>query len=167
MAIDRTFNLTDIVRILDVKRHFVIHLVETGIIKPLQDVRGRGKSREYSFKNLIEIGIFFHLSRMGLAYETIRMILEKFNKFIESCRQPIDALYYISILGYVEPANRISITDYWRLDEETQKISPEEFLAQSIQREAEEFGSKREDFSFYLILDVSNIRRNIELLSRI
>ena len=75
MSAERTFTLSDIVKIYNVRRHFVIHLVEKGIVKPLVDAKGRGKSRRYSYSNALEIGIFLHLNALNISHEQAHSIL--------------------------------------------------------------------------------------------
>lgn len=96
---ERIFNLTKVVKIFagSINRHFVIHLVEKKIIKPFRDVKGRGKSRGYSYLNVLQIGIFFELTKFKLSWEkaaVIVAIMEKQYGFLTG-------VLYIAIIGYV------------------------------------------------------------------
>lgn len=71
-----TFTLTEIARRLKVKQHRLIHLCEKDVIQPdLQDAAGRGSSRTFSARNLLEFGLALRLREMMLPVATIRAIL--------------------------------------------------------------------------------------------
>ncbi len=44
----------------------IIHLTQTGVIKPTEDKRGRGGRRKYSWENVIELMICKELRRYGM-----------------------------------------------------------------------------------------------------
>jgi len=56
----------DIQRIAEVKKDKLVHWTRIGIIKPVQDAKGRGSSRLYSFRNLIEAMICRELNLFNL-----------------------------------------------------------------------------------------------------
>lgn len=148
---ERTFKLNEIVKIFDVKQHFVINLVQTGIIKPLKNARGRGKSRHYSYVNLIEIGVFIHLNQLNLSYAMATRILNSLHDIWEVDPKTIS---YICVLGFLNgelyPLARTNLFP--------DKISPEEavkFLIKSAMEEKK--GVNQADFSYYFIIDVKNI----------
>ena len=160
MPLEKTFKLSEITRILRIKKHFVIHLVEMGIVKPLLDVKGRGKSRVYSYRNLIEIGIFVHLTQSALPYEIVRRVTNKLGDLLKDYpRETIETIPYISVLGLLD--GRIQITAAVELFPDT--LSPEDFLRKQVHDEMKEKGLKASDFSYYFIIDVKNISRSIDL----
>lgn len=108
MDTNKTFKLTEIVKIFNIKRHFVIHLVERDIIKPLLDMKGRGKSRVYSYKNLIEIGIFIYLNKLDLSYEMANRILKIVSEYLEN--YPKYPVPYIKVVGLLDGEIEISST---------------------------------------------------------
>ena len=95
----RIFNLTEIVKIFlgIINRHFVIHLVEKKIVKPFRDAKGRGKSRGYSYLNVLQIGVFIELTKFKLSWEKAAVILS----IIEKQYGFLEEVLYVSIIGYV------------------------------------------------------------------
>lgn len=75
LSVFREYKPTEVIRILGLKHHHVVNLVEKGIIKPVIEVSGRGHSRIYSYKNLFEISFFYHLVRRGYGHNSARNIL--------------------------------------------------------------------------------------------
>ncbi len=69
--------------ILGLGRHQVIHLVETGIIKPLKDVRGRGRVRKYSEHNLKQLTAVKILMDCKIPHREIGDILREWNDDID------------------------------------------------------------------------------------
>lgn len=96
---EETFNLTEIVKIFEghINRHFVIHLVERKIIAPLRDVKGRGKSRKYSYQNLLQIGVFIYLTKFKLSYEKAMTILAA----IENEYGLLEDVFYVCVIGFL------------------------------------------------------------------
>ena len=179
MDLSKTFKLSEITKIFDIKRHFVIHLVEKGIIKPLVDVKGRGKSRLYSLKNLIEIGIFIYLTKLDLSYEMASRVLSVLKhltwietndpgsplmKYVEAHEDQTVAtkqvaesakiVPYISVLGFLNGKIDISVAIELYPDETT----PENFLSKRIKEViAEKKVKSIADLAYYFIVDVKNI----------
>jgi hypothetical protein len=130
-------------------------LVEKGIIKPLVDAKGRGKSRIYSYKNLLEIGIFIYLNKLDLSYKMAGRVLSKLGDMIEyHPKEIIETMPYICVLGYLD--GEIDITAMVELFPD--EFSPEDFLSRRVR---EEIKSKEDislaDFAYYFIVDVRNI----------
>jgi hypothetical protein len=75
-----TFHHTDILKIYPtVKVRSMLTWSERGLIQPLQDAAGRGSSRIYSYKNLIEIGIIGELTRYGFSFSHISALMRSAN----------------------------------------------------------------------------------------
>lgn len=73
---EHTFSHTNILKIFPtIKVRSMISWSERGLIKPLQDASGRGSSRIYSYKNLIQIGIISELLRYGLSFSNISGVM--------------------------------------------------------------------------------------------
>jgi len=72
-----------VAKILDVKQHFIINLVEKRIIIPAERAVGRGKSRTYSYKNMFEILFFKKLTQFQVSYENAKMILQTLGRLSE------------------------------------------------------------------------------------
>lgn len=159
MDADRTFKLSEITKIFNVKRHFIIRLVETGIIKPFQDAKGRGKSRAYSYENLIEIGIFIHLNKLDLSHEMASLVLSLARRFGGSFAKDEKGVVYICITGFVRGEMKVqaSLGFFDGGHEE-----PGEYLMH-VQDAAIKSNQdiKENDFASYFILDVRNIRKYV------
>lgn len=155
---NKTFKLSDITKIFNIKRHFVIHLVETGIIKPFKDAKGRGKSRIYSYKNLIQIGIFIHLNKLELSYEMIRNVLVEVDNLMKYHTNSIETFTYICVLGFLNG----EIHMYGRYDLFPNETLPEEFLSKCVNDHIKEKGIKKNTFAYYFILDLANIKAYID-----
>lgn len=155
----RTFKLNEITKLFDIKRHFVIHLVEMGIITPLFDVRGRGKSRIYSYKNLLEIGIFIYLTHLRLSYEIARYILGQMSEFLKGYSKSDSFVTpYICVLGFLDGKSKI----HFSFDVRRDTLSPQDFLSRLIQEEIKNKDIKLSDFAYYFIIDIKNIRYLID-----
>lgn len=153
MNTNKTFKLVDITKLFNIKRHFVIHLVEKRIIQPLQDARGRGKSRTYSYRNLIEIGIFIYLNKLELSYKIAREILLSI-KALESSR--LERISYISVIGLINGDYFLSVRS--ARGSKAKTISPEECLILDIKGKLSDGkDNKKEGFAYYFIIDVKNI----------
>ena len=149
LDLQKTYKLSEIIKIFDIKRHFIIHLVEKKIIKPLVDAKGRGKSRIYSYRNLVEIGIFIYLNKLEVSYNIAKQILLGI-KAHDSDRW--EWLSYISIIGFINGEYFLSINI--ARGPEAITISPGECLALDMEGEV---SRKKEDYAYYFILDVKNI----------
>lgn len=165
LDLQTTYKLSEITRIFEIKRHFVIHLVEKGIIEPLVDVKGRGKSRLYSYNNLVEIGIFIYLNNLNLSYEMATRILNNISKHIKHhTEETIETMPYICVLGFLDGGMDITVTEPTRFFSD--KLSPEAFLSKMIKNAIEERDdiTSIDDFAYYFVLDVKNIVSYINYL---
>jgi DNA-binding transcriptional MerR regulator len=67
MAEERTFSLSEVARRLDVPQHRLIHLCERGVVVPdVHDATGRGSSRVFSARNVLELAVALRLRDMLL-----------------------------------------------------------------------------------------------------
>ena len=164
---NRTFKLTEITRIFDIKQHFVIHLVETGVIKPLEDARGRGKSRHYSYLNLVEIGIFIQLTKLKISHTAAAQLIEAIRGISRGEPKTIEKIPYIHIMGLLNGEKTITFPFPFSQDRESSPgKSLDEFIkAELIKIEGDELLKQkrlqRTDFSYYFILDIKNIIAHI------
>lgn len=82
MASQLSFTLSDVAQRLGVAQHRLIHLCEKGVVSPdLQDATGRGSSRVFSVRNLLELAIALRLREMMLPVSTVRAITEVLRRF--------------------------------------------------------------------------------------
>ena len=186
MQKERTFKLNEIVKIFGIHRHFVIHLVEKRTIKPLQDAKGRGKVRIYSYVNVLQIGIFLYLIKFDLSYYKASAILRIVKRMFE--RGTLGGLFYVVVVGFVkEKFGRIEpmnygykpgddrhivpvLVDYYDGDSSElgpygvyDDISPEEALDRTIQYILKANPNMSKDhFAQYFILDIRNIKDHID-----
>jgi DNA-binding transcriptional MerR regulator len=61
------WTLTEAARVLDEPQHRLIYLCEKGVIQPdFQEADGRGSSRRFSARNLLEFGVVLRLRALGI-----------------------------------------------------------------------------------------------------
>ena len=61
------WTLTEAARLLGEPQHRLIYLCEKGVIQPdLQEAEGRGSSRRFSARNLLEFGVALRLRALGI-----------------------------------------------------------------------------------------------------
>lgn len=72
----KIFTNKDIQNICGILKIQIIHWVQSGVIIPFQDVRGRGKVRKYDFQNLIEFMICREINRFGIGIHAMKDIVE-------------------------------------------------------------------------------------------
>jgi len=72
----RDYSPTEVIKILGLKHHHVVNMVEKQIIRPKVSVSGRGKSRVYAYSNLFEICFFYHLVRRGHSHISAKKTLK-------------------------------------------------------------------------------------------
>ena len=73
---EKTFTLGKIQEILDTPQHTLIHLCEKGVIVPdFSDAEGRGKSRRFSMRNLVEFAVVLHIRKFQIPVLTTRAIM--------------------------------------------------------------------------------------------
>ena len=77
---EKTYSSSEIQRIAMITKMQAIHWTQTGVITPLQDARGRGSRRVYSWENLIEMMICRELSKYGVEKWVMNHIIHGMNK---------------------------------------------------------------------------------------
>ncbi len=61
------WTLTEAAQLLGEPQHRLIYLCEKGVVQPdLQDAEGRGSSRRFSARNLLEFGVALRLRALGI-----------------------------------------------------------------------------------------------------
>ena len=99
MSEKKIFKLSEVTKILEINRHFVIHLVEKKVIRPLQDVKGRGKVRKYSYANVLQIGLFLRLTKFDISYGTAAGVLSIVNNMLK--RGSFEGLMYVVLIALI------------------------------------------------------------------
>jgi DNA-binding transcriptional MerR regulator len=108
ITMKNTFIHTDILKIFPrVKARTMISWSERGLIQPLQDASGRGSSRVYSYKNLIEIGIISQLLQYGISFSQILLIMRSDEMTNLLKKESWDVIFYISYSDAEKPNTSI------------------------------------------------------------
>jgi len=70
------WTLSEAARLLCEPQHRLIYLCEKGVVQPdLQDADGRGSSRRFSARNLLEFGVVLRLRELGIPASVIGAVL--------------------------------------------------------------------------------------------
>jgi DNA-binding transcriptional MerR regulator len=85
----RTYRTMEIQELTGVPKDQIVYWARTNVFEPYEDVRGRGKSRQYSWENLIEIMICRELNRVGIGPELMAKILSHLRNE--------EFLYYVNV----------------------------------------------------------------------
>ena len=158
MVEDRIFRLGEIVKIFGCKPHIVIHLIELGLIIPFENVKGRGKSRGYSFKNVVEIGIFLLLNKLNISHERIRVILRSIDEYTGfHCEN----LTFLSVIGMFDPGPEFVSLHINTWSKEGKEATPQEFLKRSVASWKKDKHVTDDDFALYVVLELRNVIKNI------
>jgi DNA-binding transcriptional MerR regulator len=76
------WTLPQAARLLDEPQHRLIYLCEKSVVVPdFADARGRGSSRRFSLRNLLEFAVALHLRTLGLPAGSIAAILYTLRAF--------------------------------------------------------------------------------------
>ncbi|MGI8460597.1 MAG: MerR family transcriptional regulator [Solirubrobacterales bacterium] len=90
MGSGRSFTLSELARELDTPQHRLIYFCEKGVIAPeLQDAHGRGSSRVFSVRNLLEFSIALHLRAAMLPLAAVDAVLRVLRTFEEALSQEL------------------------------------------------------------------------------
>ena len=87
---DKPLPLGQIQDILNVPQHVLIHLCEKEVILPdFSDTKGRGQSRLFSKRNLLEFAIALHIRQFQIPVMATRVIILVLRKFEEKVQKKI------------------------------------------------------------------------------
>ena len=76
------WTLSEAARLLEEPQHRLIYLCEKGVVQPdLQDAEGRGSSRRFSARNLLEFGVALRLRELGIPASVIGAVLHVLRGF--------------------------------------------------------------------------------------
>ncbi len=111
------WSLTEAARLLGEPQHRLIYLCEKGVVQPdLQDAEGRGSSRRFSGRNLLEFGVALRLRALGIPASVIRAALHVLRRFErEVARQAPGFTLPGGLVGAKAPELKILIGDDRRL----------------------------------------------------
>ena len=76
------WSLTEAARALEVRQHRLIHLCDQGVVRPdLGDARGRGSSRGFSARNLLEFAVALRLRDLQIPVSVLAAIMHVLRAF--------------------------------------------------------------------------------------
>jgi DNA-binding transcriptional MerR regulator len=82
------WTLSEAARLLGKPQHRLIYLCEKGVVQPdLQDAEGRGSSRRFSARNLLEFGVALRLRELGIPASVIGAVLHVLRGFERAIRK--------------------------------------------------------------------------------
>lgn len=82
MAVDRSFTLSEVARRLEVPQHRLIHLCEKGVVVPdVHGAAGRGSSRVFSSRNVLELAVALRLRDMMLPVAAVGAVIHVLEAF--------------------------------------------------------------------------------------
>src|SRR6516165_12216810 len=84
MQATASFTLSEVARRLDVPQHRLIHLCEKGVVVPdVHDATGRGSSRVFSSRNVLELAVALRLREMMLPVTTAGAVVDVLRAFAD------------------------------------------------------------------------------------
>jgi len=109
----REWTLTAAARALGEPQHRLIYLCEKGVVQPdLEDAKGRGSSRRFSARNVLEFAVALRLRELELPASVIGAVTHTLRAFERGVRRRIgDFCLPESLRGPAAPDLRTIITD--------------------------------------------------------
>lgn len=109
----KSLTLSTIARLLKVEEHRLIYLCDQGQISPdIEDARGRGKSRQFSRRNLLEFAVALRLREAMASVATVRAVIRVLRSFERLVRTKIPGFRLPEGLeGTGAPDLRVIISD--------------------------------------------------------
>ncbi len=109
----REWTLSEAARLLGQPQHRLIYLCEKGVVQPdLEDARGRGSSRRFSARNLLEFAIALQLRALDIPASSIGAITYILRAFERKVRQQSrDFRLPESLRGAGAPDVRVMMSD--------------------------------------------------------
>lgn len=84
------WTLTEAARLLGEPQHRLIYLCEKGVVEPdLQDAEGRGSSRRFSARNLLEFAVALRLRDLEIAASFVGAVIHVLRAFERSVQKQI------------------------------------------------------------------------------
>lgn len=108
-----TYTLAEIARRLDVPQHRLIHLCEKQVVVPdIQDAGGRGSSRIFSARNLLELAVAVRLRDMMLPVSAAAAIVHVMRAMEDRLREELPGFSLVTGLADEKaPDLRVIISD--------------------------------------------------------
>ncbi len=81
-ALQDEWTLSEAARLLGEPQHRLIYLCEKGVVQPdLQDAEGRGSSRRFSARNLLEFAVALRIRELGIPASVVGAVLHVLRGF--------------------------------------------------------------------------------------
>lgn len=112
-----SWTLSDASRLLGQPQHRLIYLCEKGVVRPdLGEATGRGSSRRFSARNLLEFSVALRLREFKIAVDVIASVLRVLRLFEGAVRKELpDFALPGSLRGPGSPDLRVIVSDDQRL----------------------------------------------------
>ncbi len=109
----REWTLTQAARSLGESQHRLIYLCEKGVVQPdLEDAKGRGSSRRFSARNLLEFAVALRLRELELPASIIGAVTYTLRAFERKVHDQIRTFHLPdSLRGAAAPDLRVLISD--------------------------------------------------------
>jgi hypothetical protein len=113
MTSGREWTLTEAARSLGEPQHRLIYLCERGVVHPdLEDAKGRGSSRRFSARNLLEFAVALRLREFALPATVIGAVTHTLRSFERKVQGQLPAFRLPdSLRGAGAPDLRVLISD--------------------------------------------------------
>ena len=112
MLAKRSFTLSEVARRLDVPQHRLIHLCEKGVVVPdIHGATGRGSSRVFSSRNLLELAVALRLREMMLPVGAIGVDRPRPGRSKTDCRRSFLSSHCPGASRTKPPDLRIIVSD--------------------------------------------------------
>lgn len=111
------WTLTEAARLLGEPQHRLIYLCEKGVVQPdVQDAEGRGSSRRFSARNLLEFAVALRLRDLGLPAALVAAVVHVLRAFEGATKRQIGEFQLPDSLRLrIAPDFRVVISDGRRL----------------------------------------------------
>jgi DNA-binding transcriptional MerR regulator len=111
------WSLSEAARLLGQPQHRLIYLCEKGVILPdLGDAEGRGSSRRFSARNLLEFALALSLRELTVPVASVAAIIYALRAFEKKVAREIPGFDLVSSLKAARaPSLRVILTDAGRL----------------------------------------------------
>src|SRR5574340_236434 len=109
----REWTLTEVARSLEAPQYRLIYLCEKGVVQPdLEDAKGRGSSRRFSTRNLLEFAIALRLRELEIPAVFIGAVTYTLRAFEKKVQAQIRTFHLPqSLRGAGAPDLRVIITN--------------------------------------------------------
>lgn len=117
MSAKSGLTLSEVARLLGQQQHRLIHLCEKGVVRPdLGEARGRGSSRKFSARNVLEFAVAVKLRDLSVPVTAIAAVVHVLRVFEKSvAKELVDFRLPDSLQSGDALDLRAIITDQWRL----------------------------------------------------